>query len=142
MILGALPLFHAFGQTCALNTAIALGLDVRAGSAVQPGQGARTIERDRVTVFAGVPTMFSALLHDPDRDRVRRRARSGSASPVAPRCPVEILRGFEEAFGCIILEGYGLSETSPVACFSRPDRERKVGSIGTPIEGVEMRARR
>ena len=53
--------------------------------------------------------------------------------------PVEILRGFEEAFGCIILEGYGLSETSPVASFNHPDRERKPGSIGTPIEGVEFR---
>ena len=53
--------------------------------------------------------------------------------------PVELLRGFEEAFGCVILEGYGLSETSPVACFNHPDRERKPGSIGTPIEGVEMR---
>jgi long-chain acyl-CoA synthetase len=53
--------------------------------------------------------------------------------------PVEVLRGFEEAFGCVILEGYGLSETSPVACFNHPDRERKPGSIGTPIEGVEMR---
>ena len=53
--------------------------------------------------------------------------------------PVEILRAFEEAFGCMILEGYGLSETSPVASFNHPDRERKAGSIGTPIEGVEMK---
>jgi long-chain acyl-CoA synthetase len=53
--------------------------------------------------------------------------------------PVEVMRGFEEAFGCKVLEGYGLSETSPVACFNHPDRERKPGSIGTPIEGVEMR---
>ena len=53
--------------------------------------------------------------------------------------PVEILRGFEEKFGCIILEGYGLSETSPVASFNHPDRVRKPGSIGTPVEGVEMR---
>jgi long-chain acyl-CoA synthetase len=52
---------------------------------------------------------------------------------------VEILRGFEEKFGCIILEGYGLSETSPVASFNHPDRARKPGSIGTPIEGVQMR---
>ena len=49
--------------------------------------------------------------------------------------PVELMRGFEKAFGCKILEGYGLSETSPVASFNHPDRERKPGSIGTPIEG-------
>jgi long-chain acyl-CoA synthetase len=53
--------------------------------------------------------------------------------------PGEILRGFEEAFGCKVLEGYGLSETSPVASFNHPDSERKIGSIGTPIEGVEMK---
>ena len=53
--------------------------------------------------------------------------------------PVEVMRSFEETFGCIVLEGYGLSETSPVASFNHPDKERKPGSIGTPIEGVEMR---
>ena len=53
--------------------------------------------------------------------------------------PVEVMRGFEAKFGCVILEGYGLSETSPVASFNHPDRERKPGSIGTPIEGVEMK---
>jgi long-chain acyl-CoA synthetase len=53
--------------------------------------------------------------------------------------PVEILRGFEQKFGCMILEGYGLSETSPVASFNHPNRPRKAGSIGTPVEGVEMR---
>ena len=52
--------------------------------------------------------------------------------------PVEGLRGFEEAFGTIVLEGYGLSETSPVSCSNHPDRERRAGSIGQPIEGVEM----
>jgi len=54
--------------------------------------------------------------------------------------PVEVLRGFEEAFGVPVLEGYGLSETSPVASFNHPGRERKPGSIGTPIRDVQMRA--
>jgi long-chain acyl-CoA synthetase len=53
--------------------------------------------------------------------------------------PLEVMRGFEEAFGCVVIEGYGLSETSPVASFNHPDRDRKPGSIGTPVEGVEMR---
>jgi long-chain acyl-CoA synthetase len=53
--------------------------------------------------------------------------------------PVELLRGFDEAFGCKILEGYGLSESSPVASFNHADRERKPGSIGTPIRDVEMK---
>ena len=53
--------------------------------------------------------------------------------------PVEVLRGFDAAFNCKVLEGYGLSETSPVASFNHPDKERKPGSIGTPIVGVEMK---
>ncbi len=59
---------------------------------------------------------------------------SGGAS-----LPVEVLRGFEAAFGCVVVEGYGLSETSPLASFNRTDRERKPGSIGAPVEGVEMK---
>ena len=53
--------------------------------------------------------------------------------------PVQVLTDFEKAFGCTVLEGYGLSESSPAAAFNHPNRERKAGSIGTPIEGVEMR---
>jgi len=53
--------------------------------------------------------------------------------------PVEVLRAFEEEFGCTVLDGYGLSETSPLASFNHPDREHKPGSIGTPVEGVEIR---
>jgi long-chain acyl-CoA synthetase len=82
--------------------------------------------------------MYGALLHHPDREKFDvsclRVCASGGAA-----LPVEVLRGFEEAFGCKVLEGYGLSETSPVASFNHPDRERKAGSIGTPIEGVEFR---
>ena len=82
--------------------------------------------------------MYAAMLHHPEADPAQaatlRVCVSGGAS-----LPVEILRGFEEKFGCVILEGYGLSETSPVASFNHPDRVRKPGSIGTPIEGVEMR---
>jgi long-chain acyl-CoA synthetase len=138
VILGALPLFHAFGQTCGLNVAVSAGASLALVQRFDPGAVLEAIERDRVTVFEGVPTMYAALLHHPDRERfdVRtlRLAVSGGAA-----LPVEVLRGFEEAFGCMILEGYGLSETSPVACFNHPHRTRKPGSIGTPVEGVEMR---
>jgi long-chain acyl-CoA synthetase len=138
IILGALPLFHAFGQTCTLNTAVASGATLVPVPRFDAEKVLAMIERDRVTVFAGVPTMFAALLHHPARQQFDtsslRLCISGGAA-----MPVEILRGFEATFGSIILEGYGLSETSPVASFSHPDRVRKVGSIGTPIEGVEMR---
>ena len=137
VVLGALPLFHAFGQTCGLNAAIAAGSCLTLLPRFDAGRTLETIQRDRVTVFEGVPTMYSALIHHPDRERLDtsslRLCISGGAS-----LPLEILRNFEAAFGCPILEGYGLSETSPVASFNHPDRPRKAGSIGTPIEGVEM----
>jgi long-chain acyl-CoA synthetase len=137
VILGSLPLFHSFGQTCSLNAGIRAGATLTMLPRFDPEKALEVIERDRVTIFMGVPTMYSAILHAPgaagaDTSSLRVCV-SGGAS-----LPVELLRSFEERFGCIILEGYGLSETSPVASFNRPGG-RKPGSIGVPIEGVEMR---
>ncbi|MDQ4071708.1 MAG: long-chain fatty acid--CoA ligase [Actinomycetota bacterium] len=136
--LGALPLFHSFGQTCALNATIAGGGTLTLIPRFDPAKALEIIERDRVTIFEGVPTMYAAMLNldsrdDYDTSSLRVCASGGAAMPG------EVLRGFEEAFDCKVLEGYGLSETSPVASFNHPDRERKIGSIGTPIEGVEMK---
>jgi long-chain acyl-CoA synthetase len=138
VIFGGLPMFHSFGQTCALNASVQMGACVTLLPRFDPASALETLQRDRVTIFEGVPTMYAALLqypHRADYDTAELRlCVSGGAA-----MPVEILRGFEAAFGCIILEGYGLSETSPVASFNHADRERKPGSIGTPIEGVDFR---
>jgi long-chain acyl-CoA synthetase len=138
VILGALPLFHSFGQTCCLNTGVRAGACLTMIPRFEPGKALEVIQRDKVTLFDGVPTMYHAMLNHPERARydvssLRLCVSGGSAMPV------EVMRGFEKRFGCIILEGYGLSETSPVASFNHPDRERKPGSIGTPIYGVEMK---
>src|SRR3954452_23495730 len=136
VILGALPLFHAFGQTCAMNVAVLAGACLTLIPRFAGEKALEIIKRDGVTCFEGVPTMYHALLGaagDHDVSSLRLCISGGAAMPV------EVMRQFEEAFGCIILEGYGLSETSPVASFNHPDRERKPGSIGTPIEGVEMK---
>jgi long-chain acyl-CoA synthetase len=138
VVLGALPLFHAFGQTCGLNTAIATGACLTLIPRFNPAKALAIIERDRVDVFEGVPTMFSALLHDPASETTDVSSLRVSVSGGAA-LPVEVLRAFEERFGCVVLEGYGLSETSPVASFNHPDRERTPGSIGTPVEDVEMK---
>jgi long-chain acyl-CoA synthetase len=138
VVLGALPLFHSFGQTVSMNASLKVGACLTLVPRFDPGEALETMQRDRVTHFYGVPTMYGALLHHPERERFDtsslRICITGGAS-----MPVEVLRGFEEAFGAKVMEGYGLSETSPVACSNHPDRERKAGSIGTPIEGVEMR---
>jgi long-chain acyl-CoA synthetase len=136
--LGALPLFHSFGQTCSMNATFAGAGMLTLIPRFDPSKALEIIQRDRVNVFEGVPTMYGALLHLPDRtsydtSTLELCVSGGSAMPV------ELMRGFEQAFGCKVLEGYGLSETSPVASFNRPDRERNPGSIGTPVEGVLMK---
>ena len=138
VIFGGLPLFHSFGQTCGLNTAVRVGACLTLVSRFTPEKALEVLARDGVTVFEGVPTMYVALLGAPDRSTYNVSALRVCVSGGAA-LPVEVLRGFEAQFGCMILEGYGLSETSPVASFNHPDRERKPGSIGTPIRGVEMR---
>ncbi|GAA1213115.1 long-chain fatty acid--CoA ligase [Prauserella alba] len=138
VVMGCLPLFHVFGLTCGLNASVLSGACLTLIPRFEPGKALEVIQRDGVTVFEGVPTMYSAMLNHPARDRFAvaslRTCVSGGAA-----MPVEVLRAFEEAFGCMILEGYGLSETSPVASFNHPDRPRKPGSIGQPVTGVDIR---
>ena len=99
-----------------------------------PAKALEIIARDQVTIFEGVPTMYAAMLHQPGADPAKtaslRVCVSGGAA-----LPVEILRGFEEKVGCIILEGYGLSETSPVASFNHPDPGAQAGLDRHPGRG-------
>ncbi|MGB7979898.1 MAG: long-chain fatty acid--CoA ligase [Candidatus Nanopelagicales bacterium] len=138
MVFGGLPLFHSFGQTVGMNASILAGCTITLLPRFDPTKALEVLQRDKVTVMLGVPTMYVALLQHPDKAdydlSTLRMCASGGAS-----LPVEVLHGFEKAFDTIILEGYGLSETSPVASFNHPDRERKPGSIGQPVDGVEFR---
>src|SRR6059058_5639341 len=138
VVLGALPLFHSFGQTCCMNTGAVAGGTLTFIPRFDPAKALEIIERDKVTVFMGVPTMYNAMLHDDSREQ-RDTSSLKVCTSGGSAMPGELLRGFEKAFGCKVLEGYGLSETSPVASFNHPDKERKVGSIGTPIQDVEMK---
>jgi long-chain acyl-CoA synthetase len=139
VVMGCLPLFHVFGLTGGLNASVLAGATLALLPRFEPKDAIKLIEREGVTVFEGVPTMYSALLSIADEAaaeaaRSLRACMSGGAS-----LPVQVLNDFEKAFGCVVLEGYGLSETSPVASFNHPDRPRKAGSIGTPVEGVQLR---
>jgi long-chain acyl-CoA synthetase len=137
VVLGALPQFHSFGQTATLNASLREGACVVMLPRFDPGDALEAMQRERVTVFQGVPTMYGAMLNHPGREGFDTSSLDNCMTGGAAM-PVEVMRGFEEAFDCKILEGYGLSETSPVACSNRPDRERKPGSIGVPVRGVEM----
>ncbi|MFE3293716.1 long-chain fatty acid--CoA ligase [Rhodococcus sp. NPDC059234] len=143
-----LPLFHSFGQTVVMNAGLAVGATLVMLPRFDAAAALRLMIDEAVTVFAGVPTMYWALLGALDAaktgtaggvdvDRIAgtmRRAISGGAA-----LPVEILTRFAERFGVQILEGYGLSETSPLALFSDPEREPRPGSIGVPVWGIEAR---
>ncbi|MFT9671159.1 long-chain-fatty-acid--CoA ligase [Streptomyces rhizosphaericola] len=135
VVLGCLPLFHSFGQSCAMNAALGAGASLVL-TARFTGPGALALmAREAVTVFMGVPTMYHALAEaavaDGPRPAGLRLAVSGGAA-----LPVALLERFEDAFGTVILEGYGLTETSPAATFNRPG-ERRPGTVGRPIPGVE-----
>jgi long-chain acyl-CoA synthetase len=136
-----LPLFHSFGQTVCLNAGFSVGATLVLMPRFDAAQALALMQREDVTFFAGVPTMYWALLgaltDDVDVGRIAgvlRRAVSGGSA-----LPLEILRQFRERFGVQILEGYGLSETSPVATFSDPGREPRPGSIGVPVWGVDVK---
>lgn len=136
VIMGCLPLFHVFGLTCGLNAAVAAGASLVLLPRFDPAAALGVIAARKVTVFEGVPTMYNGLLSvDGEYDTTSlRTCISGGAA-----LPVEILHAFERKFGCQILEGYGLSETSPVASFNHPGTGRKPGSIGVPVRGMEIR---
>ena len=136
--LGALPLFHVFGLSSGLNAMMRCGGCLTLLPRFEPAKALQIIERDRVGILLGVPTMYTAMLHAPERSSFDPSTLELCVSGGAAM-PVEVLRGFEAAFGCKILEGYGLTETCGMASFNPPDRERKPGSIGTPITGVEMK---
>ncbi|MEZ4332389.1 MAG: long-chain fatty acid--CoA ligase [Myxococcota bacterium] len=135
--LATLPLFHSFGQTVIQNGMIAHGGSLTLLPRFEAEQAFQLIERDRLSIFAGVPTMYFALLHhrgDRAYDVSSLRVCLTGGAPM----PVDVLYAFEEKFNVAVLEGYGLSETSPVASFNVPSKPRKPGSIGHPVWGVEL----
>lgn len=141
-LLCVLPLFHSFGQTVIQNAGFAFGGTVVLLPRFEAGPALGLMEKEGVTFFAGVPTMYWGLLGALDdsgvdvkkvASTVRVAVAGGSA------LPVEVHKDFERRFGVTILEGYGLSETSPVASFSVFGEPVRVGSIGKPIPGVEMK---
>lgn len=136
----ALPLFHTFGATVDMNAGFSMGATLVLLPRFEAQQALELLVRHRVTRFAGVPTMWWGLLHalenGADARGLSEHLRLG-VSGGAP-LPVEILEAVRERLGVSIMEGYGLSETSPVASFSLAETPRP-GSIGVPVWGVEMR---
>lgn len=141
--LAVLPLFHAFGQTAVQNTTLAFGGTIVMLPRFEGRAALALMRKEKVTYFAGVPTMYWGLLNALDEaggdiDVAALRANLRLAVSGGSALPVQIHRAFGERFGVTILEGYGLSETSPVASFSVLGEPARPGSIGVPVPGVEM----
>ena len=136
--LAALPLFHSFGQTCNQNASVFGGAALSYLERYDPESALTVMERDRVSLFAGVPTMYFQLLNFEGGERFDLSALKHGCSGGAAM-PVKVMKDFEKRYPVKILEGYGLSETSPVATFNVIWKERKAGSIGEPIYGCDVK---
>jgi long-chain acyl-CoA synthetase len=137
-----LPLFHTTGQTAQMNAQMFAGNRVVLLPRFEPQAVLDAIRREKVNFWTGVPTMYWAILKhieensiDPAPFAESMKIMSSGGAPM----PVEVMKKFEQVFGVRILEGYGLSETSPVATFNHPQRESKPGTVGQPLFGVEVR---
>jgi long-chain acyl-CoA synthetase len=134
--LAVLPLSHSYGLTL-MNSGAILGSRGVMLRWFNPEQVLDTIQTYRVQAMSAVPTMLVYLLNYPDADRFDTSSMRMWGSGAAP-LPVEIVEPFERKFGGRILEGYGLTEASPVVCATRLSGVRKLGSVGPPIPGVEV----
>ncbi|MGJ9403066.1 long-chain-fatty-acid--CoA ligase [Arthrobacter sp. KK5.5] len=136
-IFGGLPLFHTFGQTVVLNAGLRAGAEIMLLPKFTPAGALDMLLDDGVNIFCGVPTMYLGLLQAyrdrPEKPTALRYAVSGGAS-----LPLAALGAFEENFGSRVYEGYGLTETSPVASFNHVGRDPVPGTVGTPIWGVDV----
>ncbi len=136
MVITVLPLFHVFGLSSILNVCVRFGCTMSLIPRFDPATVLEAIQRDRATIFEGVPTMFVSLLSYPELDAYDvsslRVAISGGASIPAP-----VLDAFEKHFGLVILEGYGLTETASTTTFNISATERRIYSVGKPIWGTQ-----
>ncbi|AOY59601.1 MULTISPECIES: long-chain-fatty-acid--CoA ligase [Desulfococcus] len=139
IMLGALPFFHVFGLSTAMNFAVYMGWTDILVPKPQPDPLLKAIARFKPSFVPLVPTMFIGLLNHPDIDKADLTSIKGCFSGSAP-LPVEIIRAFEEKTGSVIVEGYGLTETTPVTHVNPYNRDkRKIGSIGLPISDTLCR---
>lgn len=137
-----LPLFHVYGQAVVMNTVLVQGASLSLLAPFEPTQMLEMVRRDRLTVLAGVPTMWNAMLHaatdefGPSDFEQLRLATSGGAS-----LPAEVMRAFFDRFGCTILEGYGLTESTGAATFNDINRPQKAGTVGPALPGTSIEVR-
>ncbi|MFE3902523.1 long-chain fatty acid--CoA ligase [Streptomyces sp. NPDC059153] len=138
VVLGCLPLFHSYGQTCAMNATLRAGATLVLMPRFSGAGALELLASEGVSVFMGVPTMYHALVEAAGKDDTTHRLTLRAAVSGGAALPVAVLERFEETFATQVLEGYGLTETSPVATFNQPELGRRPGTVGHPVWGVEI----
>lgn len=139
-VLGVLPLFHVFAMTSVLNYAIETGSEMVLLPRFELKQVLRTIERHKITIFPAVPTIYGAINAASGRSRRNLTSIKLCICGGAP-LPAETRVRFEALTGCKLVEGYGLSEASPVVACNPPDGRVKDGSVGVPVLGTRIEIR-
>jgi long-chain acyl-CoA synthetase len=135
-LLVTLPLFHVAAQNVLMNGGLSAAATLVLHRRFDAARCAEAVEAHRITIVTGVPTVYIALLNAGVRPRALASVRFYKSA--AATMPVEIARRWRDTYGQTILEGYGLTETSPAATFNH-EYEYRVGSVGTPVELVDMR---
>jgi len=136
-VLGALPFFHVFANTVVLNLTTCMGGEIVALPKFELNQVLKAITRRRVTIVPGVPTMYTALLGEPQLGRYDLSSIRVCISGGAPM-PAELKQRFETVSGSVVVEGYGLTESSGVVAVNPVHGVNKPGSIGLPLPGTDI----
>lgn len=139
-VLAVLPLFHVFGMTVAMNLAVRIAAEIILVPRFDIEGTIKVIERQRPTLFPGVPTLYTAINHALEKRPADLSSLRCCISGGAP-LPGEVRRGFEALSGCRLSEGYGLSESSPVVCCNPFDGSARDGSIGRPLAKTQVEIR-
>ncbi len=137
-IIGVLPFFHVFANSCTLNRTVLNGGQIIMLPRFESVQVLAAIQRTRATSLPGVPTMFQALLDHPAIRNIDFSSLRACISGGAP-LPLEVKQRFEEATGAMLVEGYGLTESSPVVCSNPYEGLNKSGTVGQPVPGTHVR---
>jgi long-chain acyl-CoA synthetase len=137
-MLGVIPFFHVFAMTAVMNLSVLKGLEIIAIPRFDLNDTMKVIHRKKPTLFPAVPAIFNAIVHHPQLKQYDLTSLRHCISGGAP-LPVEVKKEFEDLTGCVLVEGYGLTETSPVTHVNPLHGVNKAGSIGLPVPGTDVR---
>lgn len=137
-MVGVLPFFHVFAMTAVMNISVRFAMEICALPRFELNQTLKLISKTKATFFPAVPAIYTAINNHPKIDKYDLSSVKYCISGGAP-LPVTVKEKFEELTGCVLVEGYGLTESAPVACVNPVDGNNRSGSIGLPLPQTDIR---